>query len=1031
MLSSKGVSSMKYYVILFCLLATCLLIPQAAMSQDVYRSWFTNATTQEFTNYGYSSTQIAKPSGAPSESTSYGTRGIGVDLADAYAGCTFTAEALYSAATNGCISFWLRPKEAGKLASGGNNHILLKTGDPATNGLQISWDNSKGTLRFLMAGLSQGSPKTTVCRGDISSWAANDWHHVQCAWMYYDGATGGMQAGYGLSLFIDRVCVASCVFGGSPFTTNNPSVVTLGSAGGTGTTGSRAYMDELIFRTGVKMNGWDEYSALRFAYRDFFLTAPYESIEVTHMPYGDSDPYSTSNPKGVISVPSDNCILCTKQKQFGLIGTRILNTSSGAKMKEYLTNYDFAYANSWNYYDAKPNIAWSISGYATHDGDGRFTGNANTQANPTITAKFRQEGTTGALTATYATEVRRWSGTGYTKPDLGIQWVERTPRYDKEGAQKWPNPGQTVTTRVYYGNFGTKTVTATYYIKFEKAIDANNNFRIDTGETWSTIATKTITQDIAAGTKNRSSYCTWTWPATNPLTTGSVFIRVTLDSGNALGTEISESNNVRIEKSNARACHWGYHQEEFDSWFNNKTVNLKGSFSGYDWYNATLDRANIMVRTTKCDTIPSVGIQDELRTDHFVAWAGPDDPSPYDNESYLYDGGFPEIWTWDDATPMDMDTPIIHELGHTSLWTPDLYGCESYVYNMLLGTSYGGSLLYPVIGGDWSDTTGDKFGMWSSHLFDHPDEMGVGMTPLMESGNLWLSRMEAGQTHANRQQRLDTVDYPNACPRGTGKNQLKFYANDDTPLINARVWLYQGTTTGGEHGTEYYPNWPKFAGATDTSGIFTVPTTTATSWDDWNTDTVEKNVTCTSLFDTADGGPWEHDNMRANLMLVKVVGYKPGTSVPMEEFHVLPYSELMNAYFKNGGSSGTGTYEIRTHLAPGGGPGAQAPTAQTLTTNYLPYFNLTVDGANSVDTDGINAYVYVGTNQTFTINTGAADPEGQPIYYWWHTPWGTYFGGSSREASFSDPGEYWIGVWLIDGIRFTPGAEGNITVIVE
>ena len=51
-------------------------------SQEVYRAWFTDATASEFTAYGYTSAQIARPAGFPTaiENIAYGTRGNGVDL---------------------------------------------------------------------------------------------------------------------------------------------------------------------------------------------------------------------------------------------------------------------------------------------------------------------------------------------------------------------------------------------------------------------------------------------------------------------------------------------------------------------------------------------------------------------------------------------------------------------------------------------------------------------------------------------------------------------------------------------------------------------------------------------------------------------------------------------------------------------------------------------------------------------------------------------------------------------------------------
>lgn len=1007
---------MKYYVILICLLSLCLLIPQAALSIDVYRSWFTDASATDFTNHGYTSAAITKPSSAPSP-VAGGTRGNCFDMsALSTDGYNATVGSMAVANTSGAISFWIRPTEDGKLTSGGTEHTLLRAGTPDSNGMQVSWDNAKGTFRFKMTGKNGTAAKTTVCRADISSWKANDWHHIQVAWVVYDGPVpSGKTAGRGLALWIDRTAVASEILGGTAFMSNPSSnYVKVGS------TSAKCYMDELIFRR--LDNGSVNNSTLDIAYKDFYLTAPYESIAVTYMPFGDSDPYSTAEPKEVISIPSDNWVLAGKQKQYGLIGTRILNTATPVKkMKEYLTNYD---KGGWlKDFDAKPSIAWSLTNAPSGtsiDSSGLVTAGTTT-GSPAVNATFRSG--TGALSTNLTTAVKACSSV----PDLGIQWVSRTPKYDKYGAQKWPNAGQTVTTTVYYGNFGTANVTATYSIKFERAIDANNNFRLDSGETWSTIATNSITADINAGVMDRTSSCTWTWPSTNPLTTGSVFIKVTLDSGNAVANEICDVNNIRCEKSNARSYHWGYHAEDFSSWWTNRDVNLVGSFSGYDWYNAQVDRVNIMIRTTACNTVPAGGIQDDLRVDNFVAWNG-DDAAPYYDEWYLYESGMPERWLGGlegDITLMDVDGILAHEMGHNALALPDLYGGPMSVYNVLLGTSYGGGVLFPIVANIGPDESqADKTGMWSTHTFGYQDEMGTGYTPLMEGCHWWLSPYEAGRFHHMRQQRQDLYDdyvIGDRAPRGTGKNKIQFYAIDDTPLKSARVWLYQTSNTGMQLTTvnKYFPNWPKFAGATDTNGVFTIPTTTATSWDDYTTDNVEKAVSCTMPFDLADGSPPMPEWMYGDFMLVKVTGKNPrSTSNNMEEFHLIPMIDLCSAYYKNGGDPNiAGVYTIRTSLAAVNGPGASTPTAQTLTTNYPPELNVTVTGADSV-TYGDIIDVTVGTNQTITIHSGATDGEGQPLYYWWMTPWGALYGGTSYNTSFSDPGEYWFSHFVIDGVRY-------------
>lgn len=991
-----------------------LLVPQAALSAEAYLAWFTNATIAE-------GQKLSAPPNPPTLDPN-GTKGSCLDLTKGHS----VIVPSMSDTSRGVISFWIRPKEDGLRVVGGSEHVLLTAGNPKVNGLQISWDNLKGVLRFTMTGKNGTAPKTTVCRADISNWQANDWHHVQVAWLDRDGVA------LGLAVWIDRVALASSVFGGTDFLdpligsitsvqeaqlscipTPSPSGSDLGiiipkqvtpsqipvttklsKSIVLGDRTSRAYMDELIFRFDLVWDCNDNYwGGTPIAYKDYFRTAPYTSIQITHK---------------ANRVSSDPWVLLGKKKQLGLIATRLLNTATGETTTEYITNFDRHYGQ-WSEFDAKPYITWKSNNTsrAAVDYSGLVTGAAITTVPVTISASF------GGLNATYSMAVKSWS----SKADLCLMYVERTPRYSKYGSKKWPAAGDIVTSKVNYGNFGFQTVN-NFKILFELIPDSNNNFKLDEDEAASVVISRDITAALAPNQTAQENF-NWTWPA-NGLTTGSVFVRVTLDSGEAV-SEICEANNQRCEKNNAKAFDWGYHPSKFSNDYNSRVVNLVGSFSDYDWYNAQAARASMMMQEAVHSTTSPNGILDACRVDMFTAWEEPDASAWHDADQY-FDGGFPQIDLDFGSTPMDIDTANLHEIGHTTIGTPDLYGHPMTVYNMLLkdpiGQPYYNSVLFPVVG-TIGYTEGDRLGMWSSATSGYPDQLGVGYSALMDSCHLWIDKMEAGLAHLYRQNR--NRDYPwhlfspRAAGGGPSKNSLLLLDKNDNPLNNAAVYLYQCINTGylWAAWNKYYPDRPKFAGNSDAGGVYVIPTMTATSWDDWTTSRVEGAVACTSPFDYTGywgKGPGAPNWQWGEMMLIKVVGANGET-----EFHVLALSELNAAYFENivkGGNSSTpAQYAVRTSLT-----GAVSPVDVILPTipNIIKTSNL-APVAGVVEGTSIS----VPAGQSFTLHGSASyDPEGQPLYYWWNTPSNTARTPSITERLY-DRGEHYYYLYVTDGLRYS------------
>lgn len=956
---------MKYCVIL---LLFCLLIPQAALSSEAYLAWFTDASISE-------GSKLVTPSGAlPSDPS--GAKGACVNLTK---GCELAVPSL-SNMKMGTISFWIRTKEDGLLAKGGAEHIILRAGDPKTNGLQVSWDNAKGTLRFKMAGENGSKPRIAVCRADISNWKANDWHHVQVAWLEYNSPVG-------LAVWIDKTAVASCIFGGTNYMSapagNNVTV---------GDSTSKAYIDELIFRGGpFDISCGHENGVTRLAYRDYFRTAPFTAIQITHL---------------ANKVNSDTWVLLDKKKQFGLTGTRLLNTSTKATTTEYITNYDVL--GSWGDFDAKPYITWTASdtSYATIDKTGLVTGLKATTSPITLIADF------AGLKASYLLNVKDWSD----KPDLCLEYVERTPRYDRHAAKNWSAAGDTVTTIAHIGNFGTSAANNIKVI-IEKATDANNNFKVDPGEKWSTMKEETI-KSLAAG-EETTVLQTWVWPE-NGLTTGSVFIRVMADPDNAID-EICEANNERCEKSNAKAMHWGrpvVSNDSFNSFaddYNNRVVNLVGSFSDYDWCNAETDRDILMMREAVYPTTTPDGILDSIRVDQYTDIKGPKDggDKAFGEEDHLFDGCWPKMEPFGGAANMDYNCAIGHEIGHTTMGLPDLYGQCMDTDNTFLkdsnGNYYAGTAIYPIT------QVWDHMAMYSSAIFDHPDECAVGHETLMCGNNPWLDSFSAGLTHFKRQKRQDLLqDYlGNFGDWIPTINKLRFYDVNDDPLKNARIYIYQiaNTEEWYVYGNRYYPDRPKFILSTDSTGCCTIPTTTCEYWDDYTTDAIDGAIAISTPFAVSTRKAMWHTGATGDVFLIKVIG-----ADNQVEIHPLPLTEFNAAYFS--GLTDSATYSVRTSvLSPSSVPAIEAPKDPA--GGRAPVLKINYNG--KIYTRDFRIAVPAGTKLTFDGSL-STDPEGfSPLRYRWS---GSFSKSDSPiytvDTTGRSPGDYEMYLYIIDSVRFSP-----------
>lgn len=951
-----------------------MLIPQYA-SAGTTLAWFTDATIEN-------STKLSAPSGAPAL-VSGGTYNNCLDLKQSVALSDVTLSP-----ANGTIGFWLRPKWNG---SSGSNHKILRIGNPSTtsDGLLIEI-NKNGILRYIMA----GGGKVTVARTDVSSWKRGEWHQVQVGWLEKDGTPTG------LAIWIDRTAVSSVVFGGTRYMNQaamQDKNVYIGDAS------SKAFMDELIFRDNLMV--YSRYTAnggLPIAYRDYFRTAPYTSIQIT-------------NKAQVVN--SDKRVIAGFKKQFGVIATKTVNAETGATTKEYITNFDGPTNSTWDEFDARKYIDWSSdsTSNAIVDANGLVTGVAPTTKPIALTARFRD------MSAAYPLNV-----ISVDQPDLDLMYVERTPKYPLHSNKIWPSTGEQVTSIVHYANFGYRTCNS-FKIKFELIKDNNLNFKLDKGDTpVGPPVIKKITTPLEPGNKTGTVSFKWRWPVGNA-SDPPVFVKVTLDPDNEVA-ELCEANNERCDLNTGRLVHWGYGRDaagkgDNDSNFVNdytgKVINLVGSFSDYDWCQSNVERMNMMLRESVYPTTSPVGIKDSVRLDKFHTLD--EYLEDHNNPHGLYQGGYEEMWD----TRMTLSPGQIHEMGHTCLGLPDMYGQGISVCNVLLndehGNTYGGTPLYPVV------TVRDDVGPWTSATWGYPDALGVGYTPLMINNHQWLDAHQAGWVNKYAKLRVGIPDtFGEMVPNET---KLQLFDVNDKPLTNARVYAYQCINTGCIYmPNKYYPNRPKFIFTDNGTGIYTIPKTTSEYWDDWETDKVERSVPSPIPFDRTNTKAYGPSWQVGEQLLLKIVGADGKV-----EFQTLPLSEFNVAYLS--GNTKTWTRPVRTSLtSPATPPAILAPTVPAGDYNYKPVPLIKYNGV-TYSSNMVITVPYSETQATHITLDGSPSHdygnEGQPLQYRW-----SIFSGSLNAVhnitipAGTAPGDYDIRFYVIDGLRFSIFDGGVIRIVM-
>ncbi|MFZ1597829.1 MAG: LamG-like jellyroll fold domain-containing protein, partial [Anaerolineae bacterium] len=270
-------------------------------------------------------------------------------------------------------------------------------------------------------------------------------------------------------------------------------------------------------------------------------------------------------------------------------------------------------------------------------------------------------------------------------PDLSVQWIERTPRYQRycldyssglpdlcagtQGLRRFPLPGEIVTFSAAIANQGTLTSPAASAVWAILPAAASpgvpNSFGAAPGRPHITLATL---PPLAPGVTTTLTL-TWPWQ------TDRFTVSLALDPAITF-SEITRNNNQRSDATDALYMDVLVHPLIVQA-FATRT-NLVGSWSFDDWIQAQFDRMNVNLAAATYAAAPS-GVLDRVRIDVITAteevggdlvsgsvwfdgrWTfrvEPNDPDTPEDESLLSAENYAQTFAG------AIDWGLIHELTH-------------------------------------------------------------------------------------------------------------------------------------------------------------------------------------------------------------------------------------------------------------------------------------------------------------------------------------------------------------------------------
>ncbi len=808
----------------------------------------------------------------------------------------------------------------------------------------------KSKLGFMRA-VSQTPTGMTVSRTDIGSWKPGQWHHVVVGWASHNGNN------IGLPLWVDRTAVDGQITKQNLFDPNStPTELTIEGAD----------FDELIIRPSLSAEGG--YGMVASVYRDYFRTAPYTDLKLDNSATGVS-----SDTRAIVGYP----------KQFGLSAN---NQGTWQPTVENVVRY-----SQWGYFDARKLIRWSSSNPRVLKIDDQGRGFGVSAGTCEVRANFH------GLSTTYRVNV-----ISPNRPDLDAIGIELLPRFRSDAASDRPQAGNIVTAKVRVGNFGlvASQLSLVRFSLIKRA--AHDFFRVP-----NTRATSTMEFPLPPLLAGRETSLEFRFP----FPADSMWMKVEIDPDNKLD-ELCVANNTIEELTDSRPIHMGFNPKYFAEERDQKLLNHVGSFSYYDWIRAEKARMDVMLHDAIYPSTGPNGVEEAYRIDRLTPLElGKWDDEPFNKEAVFFDGGYPIN---EKVDLNSIDCAIIHELGHTVLSQPDLYGYGTAAKNVFVtddtGKPVAGTPAFPVVSGESN--------LPSSPGINIP--CGLGYPSLMDGCQLWLPSSMAGHIMYYRGYRPDRFWGTQGRMIPSRSNWLLLTDAYDQPLINAAVYVYHVTQAPvQDSGAKYFSDRPKFMGKSDAEGRFIFPNETDQDWDDPKTDVVDGSKPVWNPFGTATTDTaftpnvWEVEG----LLLVRIVAGK------QSEYRFVDLTQFNDEFLS--GHRVAGRYHLRTSLQPVKEPTQiqrRAIPDAIRTTNKAPVAVAPKD-------------ITVQCGDEFTIDGSKSfDPEGQHLIYRWNVGEGWLRGSLSQASKLvlkapTTPQTLTYKFWVIDGIRCSEPIVVTVKVV--
>jgi hypothetical protein len=542
------------------------------------------------------------------------------------------------------------------------------------------------------------------------------------------------------------------------------------------------------------------------------------------------------------------------------------------------------------------------------------------------------------------------------RPDLLVQFISRSPRYERIALKDRPAPGDPVEFEVHVANRGfapsrPATVKLSVY-------ESGGLADLDTRKRRLIQLRKRIPA-LQVGEQTRVRF-PWTWREDPCHIVATIATRQ---------PEISTHNNERSYLTNrSRNIYLLIDPESWGIW-QDVNDNHTGSFALEDWLEAQRAVWDRLLREAIYPATSPYGIQVRLHIDALIEMhedpgdLGKNDPGPY------WDGGWicSKNWTGPNWAP-GVEWSLMHEWGHGAFAGADLYSFGIWAPWVYIEDESGNR----VAGTGALPATGLRESR--SLIYRSSDETPDGTNgrylceTMMSFCGPQLHEGFAGHIQHNFDLRAQGIWQIHRRAVPLIQNSIVVLDIEGNPVEGAEIAVYQqsaGIEANSSH--SFWPNVIKFAGRTNAEGEWAYPYETAPSFDDPDTDVVEGETQVASFLSTAVH-PWPSTPGVYSNNSMQIIAVRKG---PWTEYHVLDSFQVATEAYRNDRLKGA--YVIQTNLPPA------LDDVETKPFTITPAQDL-----NERPVVVVPEVVHVDPGAQAEIDAGQSyDPEGRPVTVYW------------------------------------------------